>query len=46
MDQKPRPRPERRRLTHVDRGGRPRMVDVTEKPPTARRAVAEAEVAL
>jgi cyclic pyranopterin monophosphate synthase len=40
------PRAERRRLTHVDRAGRPRMVDVSEKPPTARRAVAEAEVAL
>jgi cyclic pyranopterin phosphate synthase len=35
---------ERRRLTHVDRRGRPRMVDVSGKPPTARRAVAEAEV--
>jgi cyclic pyranopterin phosphate synthase len=46
MDQKPRPRAERRRLTHVDRGGRPRMVDVTEKAPTARRAVAEAEVSV
>ena len=46
MDQKPRPRSERRRLTHVDRGGRPRMVDVSEKPPTARRAVAEGEVAV
>jgi cyclic pyranopterin monophosphate synthase len=40
------PRSERRRLTHVDRSGRPRMVDVSEKPPTARRAVAEAFVAL
>ncbi len=46
MDQTPKPRVERRRLTHVDRGGRPRMVDVTAKPPTARRAVAEAAVAL
>jgi cyclic pyranopterin phosphate synthase len=46
MDQKPRPRTERRRLTHIDRGGRPRMVDVTEKAPTARRAVAEGEVAV
>lgn len=46
MDQTPKPRVERRRLTHIDRRGRPRMVDVTEKPPTARRAVAEAEVAL
>jgi len=40
------PRAERRRLTHVDRAGRPRMVDVSEKPATARRAVAEAEVAV
>ena len=40
----PKTRGDRRRLTHVDRGGRPRMVDVSEKPPTARRAVAEAEV--
>lgn len=45
MDRKPPPRAERRRLTHVDRTGRPRMVDVSEKPPTARRAVAEAFVA-
>lgn len=36
----------RRRLTHVDRAGRPRMVDVTDKPVTARRAVAEAVVAM
>jgi cyclic pyranopterin monophosphate synthase len=40
------PRAERRRLTHVDRSGRPRMVDVSEKAITARRAVAEAEVAV
>jgi cyclic pyranopterin phosphate synthase len=40
------PRGERRRLTHVDRTGRPRMVDVSAKPATARRAVAEAFVAL
>ena len=40
------PRPERRRLTHVDRSGRPRMVDVSEKPISARRAVAEALVLL
>jgi cyclic pyranopterin monophosphate synthase len=39
-------RAERRRLTHVDRSGRPRMVDVSDKPDTARRAVAEAEVAV
>lgn len=41
-----RPRRERRRLTHVGRGGRPRMVDVSDKPATARRAVAEAFVTL
>ena len=46
MAQKPAPRSERRRLTHVDRSGRPRMVDVSEKPVTARRAVAEAQVAV
>jgi cyclic pyranopterin monophosphate synthase len=46
MAQKPPPRSERRRLTHVDRSGRPRMVDVSEKPATARRAVAEALVAV
>ncbi|HEY7826898.1 MAG TPA: cyclic pyranopterin monophosphate synthase MoaC [Candidatus Limnocylindrales bacterium] len=46
MDHKPQPRSERRRLSHVDRAGRPRMVDVSGKPPTARRAVAEAQVAL
>jgi cyclic pyranopterin monophosphate synthase len=40
------PRSERRRLTHVDRTGRPRMVDVSDKPSTARRAVAEALVAV
>ena len=39
-------RRERRRLTHVSRGGRPRMVDVSAKPPTARRATAEAFVTL
>ncbi len=44
MDER-QPRVERRRLTHVDRRGRPRMVDVSEKPVTSRRAVAEAEVA-
>jgi cyclic pyranopterin monophosphate synthase len=38
------PRSERRRLTHVDRTGRPRMVDVSAKAETARRAVAEAMV--
>jgi cyclic pyranopterin phosphate synthase len=40
------PRAERRRLTHVDRGGRPRMVDVSAKPITSRRAVAEATVSM
>ena len=45
MDDRSQPRTERRRLTHVDRRGRPRMVDVSGKPPTARRAVAEAVVA-
>jgi cyclic pyranopterin phosphate synthase len=42
----PATRAERRRLTHVDRRGRPRMVDVSEKPSTARRAVAEAFVSV
>jgi len=46
MDQRPQPRAERRRLSHLDRAGRPRMVDVSEKPVTARRAVAEAAVAV
>ncbi|MBA3435884.1 MAG: cyclic pyranopterin monophosphate synthase MoaC [Chloroflexi bacterium] len=46
MPIEPPKRKDRRRLTHVDRGGRPRMVDVSAKPLTARRAVAEAEVAL
>ncbi len=46
MDRNDAPRVERRRLTHVDRRGRPRMVDVSAKPPTARRAIAEAEVAV
>ena len=45
MDRKVAPRFERRRLTHIDRSGRPRMVDVSAKPPTARRAVAEGFVA-
>jgi cyclic pyranopterin phosphate synthase len=43
---RPAPRAERRRLTHIDRTGRPRMVDVSDKAITARRAVAEALVAL
>jgi cyclic pyranopterin phosphate synthase len=46
MDRGPAPRAERRRLTHVDRSGRPRMVDVGDKPATPRRAVAEAFVRL
>jgi cyclic pyranopterin phosphate synthase len=44
MKARPPGRQERRRLTHVSRSGRPRMVDVSEKPATARRAVAEAFV--
>ena len=44
MDRSDAPRAERRRLSHVDRRGRPRMVDVSAKPQTARRAIAEAEV--
>ncbi len=44
MDRSDPPRAERRRLSHVDRRGRPRMVDVSDKPVTARRAVAEVEV--
>ncbi len=39
-------RAERRRGGHVDRVGRPRMADVTGQPVIARRAVAEAEVAV
>ena len=39
-------RRDRRRLTHVNRTGRPRMVDVSDKPATARRAVAEAIVTM
>jgi cyclic pyranopterin phosphate synthase len=35
---------DQRRLTHVDESGRPRMVDVSDKPPTPRRAVASALV--
>jgi cyclic pyranopterin phosphate synthase len=46
MERPPADRAERRRLTHVDRTGRPRMVDVSAKPPTPRRAVAEAFVAV
>jgi cyclic pyranopterin phosphate synthase len=40
----PNTRKDKRRLTHVDRRGRPRMVDVSAKPATPRRAVAEAWV--
>ena len=32
------------RLTHLDGAGRARMVDVADKPPSARRAVAQAVV--
>jgi cyclic pyranopterin phosphate synthase len=39
-------RPDQARLSHLDATGRPRMVDVSAKPASARRAVAEAEVAL
>ncbi len=46
MEREPETRSERRRLTHVDRSGRPRMVDVSGKAVTARRAVAEGFVAL
>src|SRR5512132_844886 len=46
IDRGPAPRTERRRLTHVDRSGRPRMVDVGDKAHTARRAVAEGFVAV
>jgi cyclic pyranopterin monophosphate synthase len=45
-DRDPATRAERRRLTHVDRTGRPRMVDVSDKPVTARRAIAEGFVTL
>jgi cyclic pyranopterin monophosphate synthase len=46
MDRTPATRAERRRLTHFDRVGRPRMVDVSDKPATARRAAAEGLVTL
>jgi cyclic pyranopterin phosphate synthase len=46
MGFEPRTRADRRRLTHIDRGGRPRMVDVGGKPSTERRAVAEAIVVM
>jgi cyclic pyranopterin phosphate synthase len=40
----PETRKDRRRLSHVDRLGRPHMVDVSDKPVTARRAIAEATI--
>jgi cyclic pyranopterin phosphate synthase len=43
-DRQRRTRADRRSLSHLDRTGRPRMVDVSEKPATARRAIAEAEL--
>ena len=46
MPIEPTTRRDRRRLTHVDRAGRPRMVDVSDKPVSARRAVAEAFVSV
>jgi cyclic pyranopterin phosphate synthase len=33
-----------KKLTHIDDAGRPRMVDVTEKPDTVRKAVAKGAV--
>ncbi len=33
-------------LTHLDPEGRPRMVDVTAKPPTARTSVAEGRIVM
>jgi cyclic pyranopterin phosphate synthase len=36
----------RKRLTHVDAKGRARMVDVTEKKATSRRAVAEGHIVM
>jgi len=36
----------RKRLTHVDTEGRARMVDVTDKDVTARRAVAEGHIVM
>jgi len=41
-----RPAPVRGRLTHLDRRGRARMVDVGEKPETVRDAVARGEVGM
>jgi cyclic pyranopterin phosphate synthase len=36
----------RKQLTHLDAAGQPRMVDVTEKEMTARRAVAEGRIVM
>ena len=36
----------RKRLSHVDAGGRVRMVDVSEKPVTAREAVARGRITM
>lgn len=36
----------KRKLSHVDRAGRARMVDVSAKPATAREAVAKGHIAL
>jgi cyclic pyranopterin phosphate synthase len=33
-----------KKLTHIDESGRPRMVDITQKPDTHRQAVAKARV--
>jgi cyclic pyranopterin phosphate synthase len=38
--------PTKRRLTHVDATGRVKMVDVGDKPVTAREAVARGEIAM
>ena len=38
------PEPGARQLTHVDEAGQARMVNVSEKPPTLRQAVARGEV--
>jgi cyclic pyranopterin phosphate synthase len=38
--------PDERRLSHVDARGRLRMVDVGDKPSTAREAVARGEIAM
>ncbi len=42
----PRDKYKNQRLSHVDGSGKARMVDVSEKPATARRAIAESFVAL